>query len=120
MVLGDANIQPNAAQLDEMESLVRDAMRDGAVGVSTSLEYAPAPYAKMEEIIALASEASKLGGIYATHMRSEGDAIMASLDETAHRQRSPHPRRNLAPQSGWKEELAPHARGPRKDRGGTS
>jgi dihydroorotase/N-acyl-D-amino-acid deacylase len=65
-----------------MKSLVRDAMHDGAVGVSTSLEYAPAPYAKTEEIIALAAEASKFGGIYATHMRSEGDAIDASLEET--------------------------------------
>jgi dihydroorotase/N-acyl-D-amino-acid deacylase len=82
MVLGDADIQPTPQQLEQMKSLVRDAMHDGAIGVSTSLEYAPAPYAKTEEIIALATEASKFGGIYATHMRSEGDAIDASLDET--------------------------------------
>jgi N-acyl-D-aspartate/D-glutamate deacylase len=82
IVLGDADVQPTPAQLEQMKSLVRDAMHDGAVGVSTSLEYAPAPYAKTEEIIALAGEASKFGGIYATHMRSEGDAIMASIDET--------------------------------------
>ncbi len=82
MVLGDADVQPTPAQLDQMKSLVRDAMKDGAVGVSTSLEYAPAPYAKTDEIIALAAEASKFGGIYATHMRSEGDAIMASIDES--------------------------------------
>ena len=82
MVLGDADVQPTPQQLDQMKSFVRDAMRDGAVGVSTSLEYTPAPYAKTEEIIALAAEASKFGGIYATHMRSEGDAIDASLDET--------------------------------------
>ena len=82
VVLGDANVQPTPAQLEEMESLVREAMRDGAVGVSTSLEYAPAPYAKTEELIALAGEASKFGGIYATHMRSEGNGIMGSLDET--------------------------------------
>ena len=82
MVLGDADVQPTAAQLEQMKSLVRDAMHDGAVGVSTSLEYAPAPYAKTEEIIALAGETSKYGGVYATHMRSEGDAIMASIDET--------------------------------------
>ncbi len=81
VVLGDADVQPTSAQLEQMKSLVRDAMHDGAIGVSTSLEYAPAPYAKTEEIIALASEASKLGGIYATHMRSEGDAIDASIDE---------------------------------------
>jgi N-acyl-D-amino-acid deacylase len=82
MVLGDADVQPTAAQLEQMKSLVRDAMKDGAVGVSTSLEYAPAPYAKTEEIIALATEASKFGGIYATHMRSEGDAVMTAIDET--------------------------------------
>ncbi len=64
-----------------MKALVREAMRDGAVGVSTSLQYAPAPYAKTEELIALASEAAKFGGIYATHMRSEGDDIDAALDE---------------------------------------
>jgi len=82
VVLGDADVQPTAAQLEQMKALVRDAMHDGAVGVSTSLEYAPAPYAKTDEIIALAAEAAKFGGIYATHMRSEGDAINASLDET--------------------------------------
>jgi len=90
MVLGDADVQPNAAQLEQMKSLVRDAMRDGAVGVSTSLEYAPAPYARTEEIIALAGEASKFGGVYATHMRSEGDAVMASLDETVRIGREAH------------------------------
>src|SRR3989441_4551819 len=81
MVLGDADAQPTPAQLDQMKALVRDAMHDGAVGVSTSLEYAPAPYAKTEELIALGSEASKSGGIYATHMRNESTAILPSLDE---------------------------------------
>ena len=82
MVLGFADRQPTAAQLDEMKRLVREGMRDGAVGVSTALEYPPAPYAQTEELIALAAEAARFGGIYATHMRSEGDAIMQSLDET--------------------------------------
>jgi len=81
MVLGDADVQPTPEQLEKMKTLVREAMRDGTVGVSTSLEYAPAPYAKTEEIIALASVASKFGGIYATHMRSEGDAVLESIDE---------------------------------------
>ena len=82
MVLGDADVQPTPAQLDQMRALVREAMLEGAVGVSTALEYAPAPYAKTEEIIALASVAAEYGGIYATHMRSEGDAIDAALEET--------------------------------------
>jgi dihydroorotase/N-acyl-D-amino-acid deacylase len=90
VVLGDNDVQPTPAQLDEMKSLVRDAMKDGAVGVSTSLEYAPAPYAKTDELIALASEASKFGGIYATHMRSEGDAIIESVDETLRIGREAH------------------------------
>ena len=90
MVLGDADVQPAAAQLDQMKSLVRDAMHDGAVGVSTSLQYAPAPYAKTDELIALAAEASKFGGIYATHMRSEGDAVMDSIDESVRIGREAH------------------------------
>jgi N-acyl-D-amino-acid deacylase len=81
MVLGDVDRAPTPAELERMKALVREAMHDGAVGLSTSLQYAPAPYATTEELIALASEAAKLGGIYATHMRSEGDAIVAALDE---------------------------------------
>ena len=71
MVLGDADVQPTPAQLDQMKSLVRDAMHDGAVGVSTSLEYPPAPYAKTDELIALAAEAAPFGGIYASHMNRD-------------------------------------------------
>jgi dihydroorotase/N-acyl-D-amino-acid deacylase len=81
MVLGDDDKQPSPEQLAQMKTLVREAMKDGAVGLSTSLEYAPAPYAKTDELIALASEASRLGGIYATHMRSESDAVLESIDE---------------------------------------
>jgi len=81
MVLGDDDKQPSPEQLVQMRTLVRDAMKDGAVGVSTSLEYAPAPYAKTDELIALATEASRFGGIYATHMRSESDAVLESIDE---------------------------------------
>jgi N-acyl-D-amino-acid deacylase len=90
MVLGDEDKQPTPTQLDQMKDLVRQAMRDGAVGVSTSLEYAPAPYAKTEEIIALAGEASKFGGIYATHMRSESDAVLVSIDESLRIGREAH------------------------------
>jgi len=82
MVLGDSNRTPTSDELERMQGLVRDAMRDGAIGVSTALQYPPAPYASTEELIALASEAAKLGGLYATHMRSEGDRIDAALDET--------------------------------------
>ncbi len=89
-VLGDADVQPTAVQLKAMQALVREGMLDGAVGLSTSLQYAPAPYAKTEEIIALASEAAKFGGVYATHMRSEGDAVLESIDEAARIGREAH------------------------------
>jgi N-acyl-D-amino-acid deacylase len=83
VVIGDADRPPSAAELEKMKALVRQAMEEGARGVSTSLEYAPAPYASTEELIALATESAKYGGIYATHMRNEGDGIMAALDEAA-------------------------------------
>jgi N-acyl-D-amino-acid deacylase len=81
VVLGDSNRTPNAEELERMKALVRDGMRDGAVGLSTALQYPPAPYAKTEELIALATEASRLGGMYATHMRSEENEIGPALDE---------------------------------------
>ncbi len=81
-VLGDVDRAPTADELARMERLVADAMQQGAMGVSTSLIYAPASYAKTDELIALAKVASKYGGIYATHMRNEGDREMAALDET--------------------------------------
>jgi N-acyl-D-amino-acid deacylase len=82
MVIGDDNRPPTAPELEKMKQLVADAMREGAFGLSTSLQYAPAPYASTEELIALASEAGRFGGIYATHMRSEQNGIMQALDET--------------------------------------
>jgi len=81
VVLGDVDRRPNAAELVSMKALVRAAMQEGAVGVSTSLQYAPAPYATTEELIALAGEASKFGGVYATHMRSEGAHVFDAIDE---------------------------------------
>jgi N-acyl-D-amino-acid deacylase len=81
MVLGDDDRAPSPAELESMKALVRDAMREGAVGLSTSLQYAPAPYAKTDELIALAGEAAKFGGIYASHIRDESDAIIPALDE---------------------------------------
>ncbi len=89
-VIGDGDRAPTPAELDRMKALVRDAMRDGAVGVSTSLQYAPAPYATTEELIALASEGARLGGIYATHMRNEADAIIPALDEAIRIGREAH------------------------------
>jgi dihydroorotase/N-acyl-D-amino-acid deacylase len=90
MVLGDADVQPTSEQLETMKALVREAMRDGAVGVSTSLMYAPAPYAKTEEIIALAAQAAPFGGIYASHVRNESDSALESIDEAVRIGREAH------------------------------
>jgi dihydroorotase/N-acyl-D-amino-acid deacylase len=90
MVLGDKDVQPTAAQLEQMRKLVDEAMADGAMGLSTALQYTPAPYAKTEELIALAGEAGKFGGIYATHMRSEGDTVLDAIDEAVRIGREGH------------------------------
>jgi N-acyl-D-amino-acid deacylase len=90
MVLGDDDKQPTPEQLEQMKELVRQAMRDGTVGLSTALEYAPAPYAKTEELIALAGEASKFGGIYATHMRDESNSVLSAIDEALRIGREAH------------------------------
>ncbi len=83
VVIGNADRAPTAAELEEMKRLVRQSMEEGTRGVSTALEYAPAPYASTDELIALAAESAKYGGLYATHMRNEGSGIMAALQETA-------------------------------------
>jgi len=90
VTLGDDNVQPTPAQLEQMKALVRDAMKDGTVGVSTALQYAPAPYAKTEELIALATEAGKSGGIYATHMRNESASVLEAIDEALRIGREAH------------------------------
>jgi dihydroorotase/N-acyl-D-amino-acid deacylase len=90
MVLGDDDRQPTPGQLERMKALVREAMRDGTFGVSTSLEYAPAPYAKTDELIALAAEGGKFGGIYSTHMRNESDSVLDAIDEAVRIGRDAH------------------------------
>ena len=80
-VLGSADRAPTAEELARMEQLVDEAMRQGAMGLSTSLIYAPAFYANTDELIALARIASKYGGIYASHIRNEGDHETEALAE---------------------------------------
>lgn len=72
---------PTAEQLKRMQELVREAMREGALGVGSSLIYAPASYAKTDELIALAKAAGEFGGGYISHLRSEGDRFLEGLDE---------------------------------------
>lgn len=79
--LGEKDVDPTPAQLDRMRALVRQAMKEGAVGVGSSLIYAPATYAETPELAALASEAAKCGGMYISHMRDEGPKLLEAIDE---------------------------------------
>jgi N-acyl-D-amino-acid deacylase len=81
-ILGEKDIAPTAAQLKQMRTLVRQAMEEGAVGVTTALIYAPNTFAKTPELTALASEAARCGGIYSAHIRSEGDRLLEAVQET--------------------------------------
>lgn len=75
------DVDPDAAQLDRMRALVREAMDDGAMGVGSSLIYAPASYAETPELVALATESARCGGMYISHMRNESDDVLESIDE---------------------------------------
>lgn len=80
-VIGEDDRAPTADELQQMKSLVEQAMKDGALGISTALIYPPSIYAKTEELIELSKVAARYGGLYATHMRSEGPTEMAALAE---------------------------------------
>jgi dihydroorotase/N-acyl-D-amino-acid deacylase len=80
-VMGTVNRPASPAELDQMRQLVAQAMRDGAMGISTALEYVPDTFASTDEIVELAKVARQYGGVYFTHQRSETDAIFSSLDE---------------------------------------
>lgn len=80
-VVGFDNRPPTPGELEQMKQLVAAAMKDGALGLSTSLQYVPARFAKTDEIVALAKVARQYGGIYATHQRSEANALDESLAE---------------------------------------
>jgi len=90
MVIGYGERKPTSDELEQMQAIVARAMRAGAFGVSTALQYPPATYSTTPELIALAKTAAQYGGIYATHMRSEGDAEMAALDEVFEIARKAH------------------------------
>jgi N-acyl-D-amino-acid deacylase len=80
-VIGEANLPPSPAQLDTMKLLVDQAMEEGAMGVTNALIYPPDFFAKTDELIPLAKEASKYGGMYISHMRSEGNKLFEAVDE---------------------------------------
>ncbi|HUJ15311.1 MAG TPA: D-aminoacylase [Thermoanaerobaculia bacterium] len=80
-VLGRANRAPTPAEMEQMRGLVRQAMQDGAFGVASALIYAPGTYAKTDELIELAKAAAPFGGMYISHMRSEGNQLLEAIDE---------------------------------------
>ncbi len=79
--LGEKDVDPTPAQLARMRELVRVAMDEGAMGVGSSLIYAPGNFAETDELVALVSEAGRCGGMYISHMRSEGDRLVEAVDE---------------------------------------
>jgi N-acyl-D-amino-acid deacylase len=79
--LGDNDVDPNPEQLGRMRALVRQAMEEGAMGVGSSMIYPPASFAETDELVALTTEAGRCGGMYISHMRSEGDRLLESIDE---------------------------------------
>ena len=79
--LGEKDVDPTPAQLNRMRALVRQAMKEGAVGVGSSLIYSPATYAETPELVALVHEAARCGGMYISHMRDEGPKLLEAIDE---------------------------------------
>ena len=84
LVLGDARRSPNAEELERMKSLVARAMEQGAIGISTGLEYSPSGFASTEEVIELCRAAAAYGGFYATHVRSEDSRVVEAVAEAIH------------------------------------
>ncbi|MHC5064330.1 MAG: N-acyl-D-amino-acid deacylase family protein [Planctomycetota bacterium] len=80
-VMGTAERDPSAEELEEMKALLRQAMQDGAVGMSTGLIYVPGTYAKTEELIELSRIIAEFDGVYASHMRDEADQVLVAIDE---------------------------------------
>lgn len=89
-VIGDDNRAPTSAELAAMKTLVEQAMQEGALGISTALIYPPGHYAKTEELIELAKVAAQYGGLYASHMRSEGASEPAAIEEAIRIGREAH------------------------------
>ena len=82
--MGSANRDPTEEEMKKMEAIVEQAMKDGAVGLSTGLIYIPGTYSKTEEVVRLAKVASVYHGVYASHMRDEGDSVTQAIEEAMH------------------------------------
>jgi N-acyl-D-aspartate/D-glutamate deacylase len=90
IVVGDANGQPSADQLDRMKALVDESMRQGAVGLSSALIYPPGAYARTSELVELAKTAASHRGVYFTHIRNEGRELLPSVEEAIQIGREAH------------------------------
>lgn len=95
MVLGSADRAPTSAELDRMKAIVDQAMREGAIGMSTALIYPPGKFATTTELIALSQVTGNYGGGYWTHLRSESDGMLAAMDEAFRIGREAHVPVNL-------------------------
>jgi N-acyl-D-amino-acid deacylase len=80
-VMGTANRRPTEEEMKKMEALTEQAMKDGAVGLSTGLIYIPGTYSETDEVVRLAKVAARYKGVYASHMRDEGDSVVQAIEE---------------------------------------
>ena len=118
-MIGKDDRPATPAELERMKQLVAEAMEQGALGLSTSLQYVPDRFASTDEIVELAKVAARYGGVYFTHQRSESARIFESLDEVfAIAERAQHPGGDLAPEDGLQGELRQDAGGAAAHRGG--
>ena len=109
-LLGSEDVDPTPEQLAAMQEVVRQAMEEGALGVGSSLIYVPGTYAETDELVALASTAARCGGIYASHIRSEGARFLEAVDETIEISR-----RSGAPAEIWHLKAAGSKHWPKMD-----
>ncbi len=118
-VIGKADRVATADEIAKMQALVAQAMADGALGVSSSLQYIPNRFSTTDELVALAKTAAASGGIYITHQRSEGNKVFESVRGGAHHRRAgQHPGRDLAPEDGLQGQLGQDAGSAAPHRGG--
>ena len=116
-------LEMGAATGDElavMRRVTAEAMADGAFGVSYALIYPPDSFVATDELVEVCEVVAASGGLYITHMRSEGDALLEAIDEAVEiGRRARLPRRDLSPESRGPAQLAQDARGHRAHRGGS-
>ena len=118
-VIGSDNVPSTPATLERMKALVAEAMKDGALGLSSSLQYVPDRFNTTDDLVELAKVAARYGGVYLTHLRSESGTDRRGARRDVRRGRAGEdPRRDLAPQDRLQGQLGQDAGGPEAHRGG--